>query len=126
MVKTPLVGPSIEQGEDVFRLLDEAKVPISVALWMLEEPDREWKLVLGTPLYDRDPREAFRRSGEALRAGGYNEIDDVYTSVQGHHPPLIRELRKLYRGKAGIEGLRLRKQSFGGVYMHDGYLYRVK
>ena len=125
MATTLLVGPDVDLGAGILRALDAAKFPVTVALWLLKEDEGEWTLVLGTPLYDKDPDEAYGRLGSALRPEGYY-LGLLPIRIEGHRHPLIAGLRKTFGNAASVEGMRLGKHSIRGVWIDDAYVYRIK
>ena len=70
MAKTILVGPDLAWGEEILRALDQAKFPITAALWVLrKERSDDWELIVATPLYDKlGAQPAYLRLIEVLSA----------------------------------------------------------
>ena len=128
MDKTTLVGPDLPLGREILRILDDAKFPVTVAMWLLEKSRNEdWDLVVATPVYDKlGPREAYQQLLKALSSEGPVSLVDLPIRLEGIRKPMIKALRKL-SGKAGsVEGERLRLRSVGGAWIDDGYVYRIK
>jgi hypothetical protein len=128
MVKTTLVGPDLAFGEELLRVLDDVKFPVTVALWLLQkERSENWKLVLGTPLYDRlGPRGAYLRLLETLSSEGPIALSDLPVRLEGLRRPLIKDLRKTFGKTASVAGMRLGYQIIGGTWIDDAYVYRIK
>jgi hypothetical protein len=49
MVKETLVGLDVELGDRVLGLLDAAKFPVPVALWIQRGEEARWRLLLASP-----------------------------------------------------------------------------
>ena len=98
MVKETLVGLNVAGGEKILAMLDAAKFPVTVALWMLygEEGDERWRLVLASPLYDKlGHREAFLKMFRTL-SGSNHDWAASPISLEPPRAPLIRDLRKKF------------------------------
>jgi hypothetical protein len=50
MVKETLAGMDVEFGNQILELLDAAKFPVPVALWIRRGEEERWRLLLATPL----------------------------------------------------------------------------
>jgi hypothetical protein len=123
MVKTLLVVPDVELGEALLRTLDEARYPVTVALWLLRR--EEWTLIASTPLYARGAKEAYLRLYAALASSG-PALNDLPVRLYSNRDPLIKGLRKMLGKTKSVEGMRLGGHSIGGVWIEDGYVYRIK
>jgi hypothetical protein len=125
MVEAPLVVPDIEFGRRVLAALDAAEFPLSVALWLKEDPD--WTLVVATPLYEGvGPKEAYRHLLAALSADRPISLGELPLRLEGHRSPLIRALRKTFGKTASVEGMRLGGHRVGDTWIDDAYVYRIK
>jgi hypothetical protein len=126
MAKASLVGPEIETGEGILRSLDAAAFPVTVAMWIFKEKADEWKLLLGTPLYDKlGVSEAYHRLIGAMSREQRVALSRFSIRLEGNRHPLIKELRKTL-GKTAVQGMRLSSQAIGGVWIDDAYVYRIK
>jgi hypothetical protein len=126
MVKETLVGMNVEFGHQILSLLDAAKFPVPVALWIRRGEEERWRLLLATPLYDRlGPLEAY---GEVIRILWPSDQDWVSSplQIQSTRTPLVRELRRIFRKAADVAGMRLGGQMIGGVWVADAYVYRIQ
>ncbi len=125
MAKTLLLGPDLDLGKRFIELLDAAEFPVTVACWLRceEQFGEAWELVLGSQLYDTlGPKQAYRRLIDALPPIKASEFQ---IRLLGNRHPLVKGLRKAF-GKAGsVEEMRLGGQGFGGVWIDDGYAYRI-
>lgn len=109
-------------------MLDAAKFPVSAALWALSEDDLGgWQFVVGTPLYEKlGTRGAYGKLIAAVRVDDPVSMlfDDV--RLMGNRTPFIRELRHLFGKTKSVKGMRLGRQSIGGIYIEDALVYRIK
>lgn len=127
MAKKILVDADLKLGEKILDLLDAAKFTISVAIWILTEQDGEWKLVIGTPLYDKiGPLEAYGKLISALRRDNPESRDFDDVRLMSNREPFIRELRRLFGKTASVKGMRLGGHHIGGVWLDDAVVYRIK
>lgn len=127
MVKAPLVVPDLEFGKSVLRQLDAASFPISVAIWIFNREDDEWRLVIGSPLYEKlGAQKAYQALIDALSADEPIMLMDLPIHLMGNRKPLIRELRQRYGKSTVTEGMRIGLQSIGDRWIDDAYVYRIK
>ena len=76
--------------------LSRAKIPVSLVDWNYDSEIEEWKLVIGTPLYDsKGPREAAARVIQSLEdAGIYKEVPILRVSVLSPEDSVVRALER--------------------------------
>lgn len=124
MVKAPLVTPDAAFGETIIDTLDAAHYPLRVAFWAKEGD--EWTLVLGTPDYDDlGPKDAYLKLIAALSQDGRIALNRLPLRLEGLKDPLVKELRRLFRKTASVEGMRLGGHAIGGKWIEDAYVYRI-
>lgn len=88
-----------------------------------EEFGDAWELVLGSQLYDKlGPKQAYRRLIDTLPQVKASEWQ---IRLLGNRHPLIKGLRKAFGKTRSVEGMRLGGQDIGGVWIDDGYAYRI-
>jgi hypothetical protein len=128
MVKTILVGPDLAYGKEVLRALDDAKFPITAALWLLQkERDDDWQLVIATPLYDKfGPSISYGKLIDALSKKEPVSLFDLPVRLESARRPFIKALRKTFGRAVSVEGMRLGLRLIGGTWIDDGYVYRIK
>ena len=127
MAKKILVDADLKLGEQILARLDSEKFPVSVAIWILTEQDGEWKLVIGTPLYEKaGPLEAYGKLIAALRKNDPESRDFDDVRLMSNREPFIRELRRLFGKTASVKGMRLGGHHIGGVWLDDAIVYRIK
>jgi hypothetical protein len=125
MAKETLLNSDVEFGERVLKALDTAGFPVPVALWLRKGDDETMKLLLASPLYDKlGIREAYLKLVGALSS----EKDRFRFSygLTSTRDPLIRDLRKVYGKTPDTDGMRLRSKTLGGVWIDEGYVYRIR
>jgi hypothetical protein len=125
MVEAPLVVPDVEFGKRILRALDEARFPLTVAMWLKQDDD--WTLVIATPLYEGiGVKEAYRRLLAALSTDGPTVLAALPLRLEGHRSPFIKALRKTFGKTASVDGMRLGGHTIGGTWVGDAYVYRIK
>jgi hypothetical protein len=124
MVKETLLNSDVEIGERVLQTLDASGFPVSVALWVRKGDEERSRLLLASPLYDKlGEKKAYLRLVSAVAADKQDWMPLRLTSTRD---PLIRDLRKIYGKSANVEGMWLRSKTLGGVWIDEGYVYRIR
>lgn len=127
MYKTILVNESIEDGERLLKKLEEKNFPISAAFWRYLEEDSLWRLVIVSPVVDRDgPLRSYMHITKALDELGSSVqfgISDI--SVIGPSWSQFQDLRKTI-ASAGIGRITGAGQpgTSRGLVFEDFYIYR--
>ncbi len=112
---------------EILGLLDAAKFPITVAMWLFERERDEWTLIVATPLYDQlGAHKAYLRLIEILSVDGPVALSDLPIRLESARRPMIKALRKMFGKATPVSGMRLGHQSVGGVWIDDAYIYRIK
>jgi hypothetical protein len=125
MAKETLLNSDVAFGERVLKALDTAGFPVPVALWLRKGDDETMKLLLASPLYDKlGIREAYLKLLGAL--SGEKDRSRFSFRLTGTRDPLIRDLRKVYGKTSDADGMRLRSATLGGVWIDEGYVYRIR
>ena len=124
MVKETLVGIDVEWGEQILDLLDAAKFPVPVALWIRRGEEERWRLLLATPLYDRlGPGEAHDKLVDTLWSSDLDWVDSPL-QLKSTRTPLVRELRRFFK-KYPDARRHLGGKMIGGAWVEEAYVYRV-
>jgi len=116
----------VEWGNQILGLLDAAKFPVPVALWIRRGEEERWRLLLATPLYDRlGPLEAYDKLISTLWS---YDLDWVSSPLQlkSTRTPLVRELRRISKRFPDTVGRHLGGQMIGGVWVEEAYVYRIQ
>jgi hypothetical protein len=126
MVKETLVGLDVELGNQILGLLDAAKFPVPVALWIRRGEEERWRLLLASPLYEKlGARGAYEKLIETLWPSNQDWVRSPI-QLQSTRTPLVRELRRIFRRAASVAGMRLGGQMIGGVWVDEAYVYRIQ
>ena len=117
----------IQRGADVVAALDQSKVKVSVALFAVLSEYGDWRMVLAARAFDElRITDAYGLLHESLSAAGIGPEKTPVTLIFPMGDPFIRQLRKIFGKTKSVEGMRLGGQSFGGHFVEDGYVYRVR
>ena len=83
----PLVKPDIEKGRATLEAIKRANVPVRAAAWAYLRPAEEWRLVIVSPLVDREGhRGAYAQVQRALTADNVLSLQRLV--VTGPDEPL--------------------------------------
>lgn len=127
MGKTALVEGDIRVGEGLIEALDAAGFPVQAALWFYLSDPGEWRLIVASPLTDKDgPRGAYEQVQSVLtklRPPLDISLSDI--SVVGSKDELIKLLRQAIGTGSGISGIRFTRNTINGVFIEDAYIYRL-
>jgi len=111
----------------VVAALDQAKVKVSVALFAKLDEYESWRLVLAARAFDAlKLTKAYGLIFESLTAGGIGVEKTPPILILPMKDPFIRDIRRMYGTSKDVEGVILRSQSFGGRFIEDGYVYRIR
>jgi hypothetical protein len=125
--QSALVSIEIQRGADVVAALDQAKVKVSVALFAKLDEYESWRLVLAARAFDAlKLTKAYGLIFESLTAGGIGVEKTPPILILPMKDPFIRDIRRMYGTSKDVEGVILRSQSFGGRFIEDGYVYRIR
>lgn len=96
MVASTLVGPNIRDTERLLAELDRERMPLVAVFWCYPTAADEWRLIIASPLVDREGAlPVYRRLQGAL-----DHLPNVALSVSeifavGEDDPIVRFLRQL-------------------------------
>jgi hypothetical protein len=125
MDQATLVSFDIEAGTKVLKALDDAKLKISVALWILSSEYSDGRLVLSSPSLDQiHPLRSYEQVTQAL----HKHLVPLRSSilVLPTRDPFIRELRRIFGKAKDVTGMRLGGQTIGNRFISDAYVYRIQ
>lgn len=127
MGKKILVEAGLQLGERLLALLDDAKFPISAAVWVLNERYDDGKLILGTPLYEREgPREAYGQLIDAVRKEDPASTDFQDIELRSNRDPFMKDLRRRFGKMKPVKGIEVGSQHLGDEWFSDAIVYRIK
>jgi hypothetical protein len=127
MVTAALVDSDIEIGQSAVEALAKEGVPAPAALWLYESEAGEWRLLIATPIVDKDgPLEAYKRIQRALVS---NDLADRLplsrVAVVSPKLPLVTLLRKALKTGPGIHRIRFTNSTIKNVLIEDALIYRL-
>lgn len=126
MAKEVLVGLDIDRGQELLDALDQAGVKVPVALWLKGDDHQDWRLVMGTPVYEKArPANPYFVFAQAVPEKN-RLFDDLLVTLKSLKDPLIASLRERFSKTKNVEGMRLGGHSIGGAWIDDAYVYRIK
>ena len=126
MGQSLLVSVDLDKGSEILRILDEAGLRVSVALWALLEEYNDWRLVLASRRLDQGTQmEAYGLVNDALRAAGFLVEDKPSLVILPMTDPTVRTLRRIFSKTSAVAGMRLGGQQIGKRWIEDAYVYRI-
>jgi len=127
MDKATLVDIDIKAGERVVEILDKAGFKVTVALWLYSSEFESWRLHIASPLVDTEgPREAYVQLFSALRSSEPDLASAVTITLVSPKDPFMRSLRRIFGTTKSVHGMRLGGNIIDGVFVEQGYVYRIK
>lgn len=124
MDKAALVSLDIEAGSRVVSVLENAGLPIKVALWMATPEYEEGRLVLASPRLDQTaPLHAYEQVAETLQ--GEFSYSPPAILILRMKDPFIQQLRQLFGKTRSVDGMRLGGQMIGNRFISEGYVYKI-
>ena len=127
MDKATLVRMDVEAGAEIITALDNTSLRVNVGLWAALADYADPRLVLASRFFDdEDPRDAYGAVFKALRHSkpSSHSVSDIL--ILRMKDPFIRDLRRLFSKTSDVSGMRLGGRSFGGRFLEDAYVYRIK
>jgi hypothetical protein len=117
----------LDNGSEILRILDHAKVRVSVALWAHLSDYEDWRLILAGRQFDALPTrmKAIRLLHDALNAANFPIQKEPPIMILAMNSPFIKDLRRAYAKSTAVEGRRPGGQLFGDRWVEDGYVYRI-
>lgn len=126
MAKTVLVSPDIDKGSKILRILDDAGLKVTVALWAFLPDYEDWRLILSSRKFDAaGPTGGYGLLHDTLDAAGFSLEETPTVGIFRDSDPFIRSLRKIFGKANSVDGMRLGGQTFGDRFVEDGYAYRI-
>jgi hypothetical protein len=127
MAATALVNFDFENVEMAIQALDAAAREPRVAVWA-KLPDYEsWRLIIASDKLDQEsPLIGYKQVTDALRQANIpiHRRADILLLPMSHR--IIEALRSAFASTADVYGMRLGGQSFGGKYIEDAFVYRIR
>lgn len=125
MDQATLVNFDVEAGRKALKALDDAKLKITVALWMISSEYSDGRLVLSSPSLDQThPLRSYEQVTQALHKHFVSLRSSIL--VLPTKDPFIRDLRRIFGKAKDVSGMRLGGQTIGNRYVSDAYVYRIQ
>jgi len=124
LVARELSQALIQAGETLLGGLDQAKVDIAAAFWLLSEEERGWQLVIASPEVERIGARAFYGKIADLVASS-QPLTLSYVSARKPNDQIVDLLRRVVKTGSGISGIRFTGNVIGGIPIPDAYIYRI-
>ncbi|TRW90864.1 hypothetical protein [Candidatus Methylobacter oryzae] len=116
-------------GESLIRQLDASDAKVQAAFWLLDAEDKTWKLTIVSPLVESEgPRSYYKRINDINESARPDEkviaLHDI--SVSDTNNRIVKAIKRSVLGDDAMLGNnRLGRNTLGGVYIEDMYLYRM-
>lgn len=118
----------ISAGETLIKRLDDTDSKVQAAFWILDIEQSIWKLTIVSPLVTIDgPKSYYRRINTINESAKPDEyivaLHDITVSGTDHY--IVKAFKQSVLGKAILGNNRFGKNTIGGVYIEDMFLYRM-
>src|SRR5260370_30909290 len=119
MDKTVLVGGvDFEKGAEILRILDDAGLKISVALWVYLPEYEDWRMVLSSRKFDSvSLPQAYGLLHDALDAASVPLEKTPPVMIMALNDPFIRGLRRIFGKAKSVDGMRFGGQTIGDRFV---------
>ena len=119
MANEPLVDEDIDAGRQFVQFLDDQAVEVRGAFWLYQPDAERWRLVVVTPEAERGSKDLYLK---AINAGA--NIDMARVDFQPPSSAIFRALGSMIRVD-GLAKMRMKQNTFNGVYIEDALVYRL-
>jgi len=127
MAPATLVNLDIEDGMRVIEALDAAGNAPQVALWAKLQDYENWRLVLASDRLDQESEfNAYTEINKAIDKAGIPIHRQPGLLLRKMKNPFIQALRSAFAATSDTYGMRLGGQTFGGKYLEEAFVYRIK
>lgn len=127
MAHSTLVSFDVDAGRELLSTLDHAGLNMDVALWAFMADYDDPRLVLaGKQLDQTHVSKAIQSILEVVRTTDEAQQRMPLFLVYRMKEPFIQDLRRMFSKTTTMNGMRLGGQSFGGRYIEDAYVYRIR
>jgi hypothetical protein len=127
MDKRTLVAEDVSGGAKLLEALDQRGIPIPAAFWFYYPDREEWRLVLGTPLFDqKGPIKAYTAVLTVLQQTPEItsfELENI--SIVSARDQIVRVLAGAWATGPGIHNLRYTQRAVQNVVIEDVLIYRL-
>jgi hypothetical protein len=123
---TTLVEHDIEAGRELIDALDRASFPVKAALWLYFGGAEDWRLVIASPVVERDGLKAAYTTVQSVRNNTPEAASIGLDSILLVRPDnqIVKVLSSFISGSERINP-RIRRNTFDALYIEDAYVYRL-
>ncbi len=127
VVRDHLTDEMIAAGDRLIKYLDKALAKIKASFWLLF-PDKDWKLVLVSPLIKSlGPREIYKKIQNYENQTDQDEkiipITNVWIMTEDNE--IAHSLNDFVKAHDNISNIRLSKNVLNGHFIEDLYIYHI-
>jgi hypothetical protein len=127
MDTTALVEHDIEAGRKLIEALDRSSFPVKAALWLYFGGAEDWRLVIASPVVDRDGLKAAYTAVQSVRNNTPEAsslgLDSILLVRPNNH--IIKVLSRYISGSERTNR-RFRRNTFDNLFIEDAYVYRLE
>ena len=128
MVKTTLVETDKKAGESLIRKMDESLISVTAALWFYLSESDEWRLMLATPLVDKEgPKKVYEKIQQLLEKQDVQydlSLDNI--AIVSPDDQLITLLKKVIKTKKNsLSSITFTRNIINNTFIENAYIYRM-
>ena len=124
MDHSTLVALDVSSASRIVKILEDAEIEPTVALWMTSPEYEEGRLVISSKSLDQvDLFKAYEQVAKVLAEHQLPAEPPIL--ILRLKDTFIASLRRLFSKTKSVEGMRLGGQIFGDRFISDGYVYRI-
>ncbi len=122
-----LTESDLSFGKKITEQLKAAKFPFKGTLWLYDEEEDDWQLIIGSDLVDtKGPRDTYLELGKVISNIGGSDFQRLRITVVSPRSTVFAALRRVFADSADVEGARLQNTTVNGVPVSDAYLYEIR
>jgi hypothetical protein len=126
MAAAVLVDADVEMGRELLRILDEAKFPVTAAVWIFFPDIEEWRLVVRTPKAEKNLQQALLELAVLLDKQGdlRKRLDLSRVKLVPPKDKMLAAMSSIVKVD-GISSIRFSRNVVDGVLIDDALIYRL-
>ena len=126
MAAAVLVDADVEMGRELLRILDEAKFPVTAAVWIFFPDIEEWRLVVRTPKAEKNLQQALLELAVLLDKQGdlRKRLDLSRVKLVPPKDKILAAMSSIVKVD-GISSIRFSRNLVDGVLIDDALIYRL-
>ncbi len=129
VTKAEMPTEKVAAGEELIMRLDKFNFPVVAALWYYFPELNQWRLLIASPVVDKDgPKKAYKAIQIALnkKPNRIRSISLQEISVVSPNEPDMSSMRSAMRTqKGGFPKVRLQGIMLNNVIVEDAFIYRL-